>query len=239
MLFPLRDLRKTLTRPLVTSALIVLNVLAFAYQWSLDASRSDALIERFGVIPAVLLHGGHAGSLITPLTSMFLHGGLGHVLGNLWFLFVFGDHVEEALGHARFALFYVACGLAAAATQVAIGSTSTVPMIGASGAIAGVLGAYIVFFPRARVLTFVPVFFLLEVPAFVYIFVWFALEVVRASFSLGASSAEGGVAFFAHVGGFVAGVLLAGVFRAARGAAGRAASGNDGGGRPRNVRVSE
>lgn len=238
MLFPLRDLRKTLTRPLVTSALIVLNVLAFAYQWSLDASRSDALIERFGVIPAVLLHGGHAGSLITPLTSMFLHGGLGHVLGNLWFLFVFGDHVEEALGHARFALFYVACGLAAAATQVAIGSTSTVPMIGASGAIAGVLGAYIVFFPRARVLTFVPVFFLLEVPAFVYIFVWFALEVVRASFSLGASSAEGGVAFFAHVGGFVAGVLFAGVFRAARGAAGRAASGGDGGGRPRNVRVS-
>ena len=235
MLFPLRDLHKTLTRPLVSWALIGLNVLVFAYQWSLDASRSETLIERFGVIPDVLLHGGHAGSLITPLTSMFLHGGLGHVLGNLWFLFVFGDNVEEALGHARFAFFYGACGLAAAATQVVIGPVSTVPMIGASGAIAGVLGAYIVFFPRARVLTFVPVFFLLEVPAFVYVFVWFALEVVRASFSLGASSAEGGIAFFAHVGGFVAGVLLAALFRAARGRARRERSGDA----PRNVRVSE
>jgi len=235
VLFPLRDLHKTLTRPLVSWALIGLNVLVFAYQWSLDASRSETLIERFGVIPDVLLHGGHAGSLITPLTSMFLHGGLGHVLGNLWFLFVFGDNVEEALGHARFAFFYGACGLAAAATQVVIGPVSTVPMIGASGAIAGVLGAYIVFFPRARVLTFVPVFFLLEVPAFVYVFVWFALEVVRASFSLGASSAEGGIAFFAHVGGFVAGVLLAALFRAARGRARRERSGDA----PRNVRVSE
>jgi len=235
VLFPLRDLHKTLTRPLVTWALIALNVLAFACQWSLDPSRSEALIERFGVIPDVLLHGGHPGSLITPLTSMFLHGGLGHVLGNLWFLFVFGDNVEEALGHARFAFFYVACGLAAASMQVAIGPVSTVPMIGASGAIAGVLGAYIVFFPRARVLTFVPVFFLLEVPAFVYVFVWFALEVVRASFSLGASTAEGGIAFFAHVGGFVAGVLLAALFRAARGRARRERSGDA----PRNVRVSE
>ncbi len=233
MLFPLRDLRKTLTRPLVTWALIALNVLIFVYQWSLDASRSEALIERFGVVPDVLLHGRHPGSLITPLTSMFLHGGLGHVLGNLWFLFVFGNNVEEALGHARFAFFYVVCGLAAAATQVAIGPLSTVPMIGASGAIAGVLGAYIVFFPRARVLTFVPVFFLLEVPAFVYIFVWFALEVVRASFSLGASSAEGGVAFFAHVGGFVAGVALAAVFRALRGGTTQARAGAA----PRNLRV--
>jgi len=237
VLFPLRDLHKTLTRPLVSWALIGLNVLVFAYQWSLDASRSETLIERFGVIPDVLLHGGHAGSLITPLTSMFLHGGLGHVLGNLWFLFVFGDNVEEALGHARFAFFYGACGLAAAATQVVIGPVSTVPMIGASGAIAGVLGAYIVFFPRARVLTFVPVFFLLEVPAFVYVFVWFALEVVRASFSLGASSAEGGVAFFAHVGGFVAGVLLAALFRAARSGAGRVRGGADDG--PRNQRTSK
>lgn len=231
MLFPLRDLRKTLTRPLVTWALIALNVLIFAYQWSLDASRSETLVERFGVIPDVLLHAGHAGSLITPLTSMFLHGGLGHVLGNLWFLFVFGDNVEEALGHARFAAFYVLCGLAAAATQVAIGPTSTVPMIGASGAIAGVLGAYIVLFPRARVLTFVPVFFLLEVPAFVYIFVWFALELVRATFSLGASGAEGGVAFFAHVGGFIAGVVLAAVLRGVR------RSGDAGGDLRRNVRV--
>lgn len=239
MLFPLRDLRKTLTRPIICWALIGLNVVVFAYQWSLDASRSEALVERFGVIPDVLLHGGHAGSLITPLTSMFLHGGLGHVLGNLWFLFVFGDNVEEALGHARFAFFYVACGLAAAATQVAIGPVSTVPMIGASGAIAGVLGAYIVFFPRARVLTFVPFFFLLEVPAFVYVFVWFALEVVRASSSLGASSADGGIAFFAHVGGFVAGVLLAGFFRRARAGAGRVGGGGDSGGRPRNLRVSE
>lgn len=209
MLFPLRDLRRTQTRPWVTWSLIAINLAVFVYQWSLAAPENEALVERFGVLPDALVHGGHPGSLITPLTSMFLHGGLGHVLGNLWFLFVFGDNVEEALGRARFGVFYVVCGLVAAATQVVIAPGSTVPMIGASGAIAGVLGAYIVFFPRARVLTFVPIFFLLEVPAFVYIFVWFALEVVRATFSLGASSAEGGIAFFAHVGGFVAGLALA------------------------------
>jgi membrane associated rhomboid family serine protease len=212
----------------LTWSLIALNVLVFAYQWSLPTGAAEALVERFGVIPEVLLYGRHPGSLVTPLTSMFLHGGLGHVLGNLWFLYVFGDNVEETLGRARFGLFYVACGLAAAATQIAIAPASTVPMIGASGAIAGVLGAYLVFFPRARILTFVPVFFVLEVPAFVYIFVWFGLEVVRASFSLGAASAEGGVAFFAHVGGFVAGLALAVALRP-RGE--RPRSG------PRNVRV--
>lgn len=228
MLFPLRDLRPTTARPVLTWSLIALNVLVYAYQAHLDVSEGDALVERFGVIPEVLLHGGHPGSLITPLTSMFLHGGLGHVLGNLWFLFVFGNHLEEALGRARFVGFYLACGLAAAATQVGIDPTSAVPMIGASGAIAGVLGAYIVFFPRARILTFVPVFFLLEVPAFVYIFLWFALEVVRATFSLGASGAEGGIAFFAHVGGFLAGVALALLLRP------RAERPRTG---PRNVRV--
>lgn len=209
-------------------SLIALNVLVFAYQWSLPASDGEALIERFGIVPEVLLEGGHPGSLITPLTSMFLHGGLGHVLGNLWFLFVFGANVEEALGRVRFAFFYVVCGLVAAATQIAIAPGSTVPMIGASGAIAGVLGAYIVFYPRARVLTFVPIFFLLEVPAFVYILVWFALEVVRATFSLGASSAEGGIAFFAHVGGFAAGLALALLLRR------RVDTSSPG---PRNVRV--
>ena len=143
MLFPLRDLRPTTARPVLTWSLIALNVLVYAYQAHLGISDGDALVERFGVIPEVLVHGGHAGSLITPLTSMFLHGGLGHVLGNLWFLFVFGNHLEEALGRARFVGFYLVCGLAAAATQVGIDPTSTVPVIGASGAIAGVLGAYI------------------------------------------------------------------------------------------------
>lgn len=230
MLFPLRDLRRTLTRPVLTWSLIAVNVLVFAYEWSLPTSAGEALVERFGVVPQVLLTGGHLGSLITPLTSMFLHGGLGHVLGNVWFLFVFGDHVEETLGRARFGFFYLACGLVAAATQIAIAPSSSVPIIGASGAISGVLGAYIVFFPRARVLTFVPIFFLLEVPAFVYIFVWFALEVLRASFALGASSAEGGVAFFAHVGGFLTGLALAAVLRR-RGDPPRTG--------PRNVRVAE
>ena len=230
MLFPLRDLRKTRTRPVLTWALIAINVVVFAYQFFLDPSEGDALVERFGVVPDVLLHSGHLGSLVTLLTSMFLHGGVGHVLGNLWFLFVFGDNVEEALGRVRFGLFYLVCGLVAAATQILIAPDSTVPMIGASGAIAGVLGAYVVFFPRARILTFVPVFFLLEVPAFVYILVWFALEVVRARFSLGASSAEGGIAFFAHVGGFLAGIALAFLLRR------RGETTTHGG--PRNVRVA-
>lgn len=228
MLFPLRDLRRSQTRPYLTWSLIAINIGVFLYQWSLGPSENEVLIERFGVIPEVLLEGGHPGSLITPLTSIFLHGGFGHLLGNLWFLYVFGNNVEEALGRVRYGVFYIVCGLLAAATQIAIGPASTVPMIGASGAIAGVLGAYIVFFPRARVLTFAPIFFLLEVPAFVYIILWFALEVARATFSLGASSAEGGIAFFAHVGGFVGGVVLALLLRP------RSVSPQSG---PRNVRA--
>lgn len=229
MLFPLRDLHRTRTAPVVTRTLLAVNVLVHAYQWTLGAPEREALLERFGVVPDVLLHGGHAGSLVTPLTSMFLHGGLAHLLGNLWFLFVFGDNVEEALGRARFAAFYTACGVCAAGAQAAIAPESTVPMVGASGAIAGVLGAYMVFFPRARVLALVPLFMLLEVPAFVFLFVWILLEVIRAWLSAGSPGEAGGVAFFAHIGGFVAGLALALMLRSAR------ADTRHG---PRNVRVA-
>jgi len=213
MLFPLRDLQRTRTAPLVTRALLAANVFIHAWQMTRDRAVQEAVLERFGVIPAVLLHGGHAGSLITPLTSMFLHGGLVHLIGNLWFLFVFGDHVEEALGRVRFAVFYAFCGLCAAAAQIAMSPDSVVPMVGASGAIAGVLGASMMFFPRARILALVPPFILLEVPAFVFLFVWIALEVGSAALSLGGPGDAGGVAVFAHVGGFIAGLGLAPLFR--------------------------
>lgn len=213
MLFPLRDLHRTRTAPAVTRTLLAANVFIHAWQMTRDSAEQEAVLERFGVIPAVLLHGDHAGSLVTPLTSMFLHGGLAHLIGNLWFLFVFGDNVEEALGRARFAMFYAVCGLCAAAAQVAMSPDSVVPMVGASGAIAGVLGAYMMFFPKARILALVPPFILLEVPAFVFLFVWIALEVAHAALSLGGPSGVGGVAFFAHVGGFVAGLGLAPLLR--------------------------
>jgi membrane associated rhomboid family serine protease len=229
MLFPLRDRQRTRTTPIVTRTLLVANVLVHAWQMTRDRAAQEVLLERFGVIPNVLLHGGHAGSLITPLTSMFLHGGLAHLIGNLWFLFVFGDNVEAALGRARFATFYAACGLCAAGAQVAMSPASTVPMVGASGAIAGVLGAYMVFFPRARILALVPPFILLEVPAFVFLFVWIALELANAALSLGGPGDEGGVAFFAHVGGFIAGLALAPLLRR------RAAHGRP---LPRNVRIT-
>jgi membrane associated rhomboid family serine protease len=213
MLFPLRDLHRTRTTPVVTRALLAANVFIHAWQMTRDSAEQESLLERFGVIPAVLLHGGHVGSLVTPLTSMFLHGGLAHLIGNLWFLFVFGDHVEEALGRVRFAAFYAACGLCAAAAQVAMSPESVVPMVGASGAIAGVLGAYMMFFPKARILALVPPFILLEVPAFVFLFVWIALEIAHAALRAGSTADAGGVAFFAHVGGFVAGLGLAPLLR--------------------------
>jgi membrane associated rhomboid family serine protease len=205
--FPLRDLNPARSRPVLTWVLIGANVAVFAGQMAAGPWRGELLVERFGVVPADLVHGRHWGSLITPLTSMFMHGDLSHLVGNMWFMAVFADNVEDSLGRPRFLAFYTVCGLAAAATQVALDTTSTVPMIGASGAVAGVLAAYVWLFPGARVLTFLPPFFFLEVPAFIYIFVWFALQLASAYVSL-AQVAQGGVAFWAHVGGFLMGLGL-------------------------------
>lgn len=206
-MFPLRDLNPARTRPVLTWTIIAINVAVFGAQLWVGPWRGELLVERFGVVPADLVHGRHWGSAVTPLTSMFMHGDVPHLVGNMWFMAIFADNVEDALGRARFVAFYLVCGLAAAATQVALDTTSTVPMIGASGAVAGVLAAYVRLYPRARVLTFLPPLFFLEVPAFLYVFVWFALQLVSAYVSL-LQVAQGGVAFWAHVGGFVAGLAL-------------------------------
>jgi membrane associated rhomboid family serine protease len=168
------------------------------------------------VVPHYLTSGGKAGIYLTPLTSMFMHGGWVHLIGNMLFLHVFGDNIEDELGHARYLLFYLVTGLGAVALQVAIDPDGSTPMVGASGAIAGVLGGYMMLHPRARVLTLVPVVFIffVELPAFLFLFVWFGLQLLQGFLSLGVTDeAAGGVAFFAHIGGFVLGLVLVKMLR--------------------------
>lgn len=205
----------TRRKPVVTWALIAISAAVFAYELSLSSDAATVFLARYGVVPGVLTgadlgtprsSGGALGALVTPLTSLFLHGGGLHLLGNMWFLHVFGDNVEDELGRPQFLLFYLGAGLGAAAFQVAVDPQSLVPMVGASGAISGVLAAYVVLHPRAPVLTLVPIPLALfvEVPAFIFIFVWFALQLVYGLLST-ADLAQGGVAWWAHVGGFVVG----------------------------------
>jgi len=218
---PLRDLNPVSTRPVVTYAIIAINVVVWLLEVFVWLGQGDgamqALIYRYGVVPWYLVHDPHVGSWITPISSMFMHGGWMHVIGNMWFLWIFGDNVEDALGKARFVAFYVLCGLAAVAAQVAIDPSSQIPMVGASGAIAGVLAAYVTLYPRARILTLVPIFIFIqfmELPAFLFIFVWFGFQLLSGYVSLGTVGQEmGGTAFFAHIGGFVAGLALVRIMR--------------------------
>jgi membrane associated rhomboid family serine protease len=177
-------------------------VVVFLYEASLG-NRADAFIVHWGLVPR------HFG-LANLLTSMFLHGGLLHLLGNMLYLYIFGDNVEDRLGHVRYLLFYFLCGFAAGGAQALSSPGSNLPMVGASGAIAGVSGAYFLFFPSARVVTLVPIFFFLqvmEVPAVFFLLIWFLWQLMSGVASLG-SAAGGGVAFWAHIGGFVAGMVL-------------------------------
>lgn len=206
-MLPLRDINPTLRRPVVTYALIAANLGVFLYQvLMLAPSQSETFVAQHGVIPAFLLS-GYGPSLSTPFTSMFMHGGFAHLVGNLWFLHIFGDNVEDTLGRGRFLAFYVACGVAAVIAHALTDTSSTTPMLGASGAISGVLGAYLIMYPRARVVTFAFIF-VFELPAAFFILAWFIPDLLSGVASLGTSRAGGGVAFFAHIGGFVAGVLI-------------------------------
>jgi membrane associated rhomboid family serine protease len=208
-MIPLRDTQRSVSAPVVTILLIAVNFAVFFYELSLDPFSRNHLILTYGVIPDRL----HASSLIT---SMFLHGGWLHVIGNMWFLWIFGDNIEDTLGHGKYLLFYLLCGVAAALSHVALNPDSRVPTIGASGAIAGVMGAYLVKFPRARILTLVPIFFfftLYELPAALVLAFWFILQIFSGVGSVAYSQlSEGGVAWFAHIGGFLTGVLLIYVF---------------------------
>jgi membrane associated rhomboid family serine protease len=216
---PLRDINPTHTRPVVNNALIAANTLVFVYQFHLQL-QSPALFEaftkRFGLVPHYLTQDFNVGSLSTPFTSMFMHGDWFHLISNMWFLFIFGDNVEEALGRVRYVAFYVLCGLAAALAQIAIDPGSSVPMVGASGAIAGVLAAYFRLFPHARVLTLIPILFFAvfrELPAVFFIVIWFGLQLLMGIGALGSVGQHtGGVAFFAHIGGFIGGLLLLRLF---------------------------
>lgn len=219
-MIPLRDLNPSGVKPVLTYALIAANIAVFLFQFSLGTAGMHGFVERFGVVPEALVYGGHWGSWVTPVTSMFMHGGFMHLLGNMWFLHIFGDNVEDNLGRARFLAFYVLCGLAAVVAQVAIQPSSDVPMVGASGAIAGVLAGYVTLYPRARVLTLIPIIIFIqfaEIPALFFIFVWFGYQLLMGFTSLGSlGESTGGVAFFAHIGGFVAGLILIRVFRRAK-----------------------
>jgi membrane associated rhomboid family serine protease len=213
-LIPLRDANPSGTWPVVTVALILANAVAFWHQLSLGPEL-DRFVLEYGLVPAKVTYLGRIPGLslyedaIRPaFTSLFLHAGWLHLIGNMWYLWLFGDNVEDRLGHLGFLGFYLATGVAAGMVQVYASADSVVPVIGASGAIAGVLGAYMLCFPRARILTLVPILVFvqfLELPAFVVLFFWFALQFLNGTLSLGAAA---GVAWWAHIGGFVAGMVL-------------------------------
>ena len=219
-MIPLKAHNPARTAPIVTVGLMALNVLAFIYEVGLPPEGQESLVRELGLIPAEFTTGADLGSEVplpaTLLSSMFLHAGLLHLLGNMLYLWVFGNNVEDATGHLGFLVFYIACGVAAAASQIAATPFSDIPLIGASGAIAGVLGAYMILYPGSRVLTLVPVFIFLRLmylPAVVVLGLWFLYQILL---SRAESPDGGGIAFFAHIGGFVAGMLLIWIFRRPR-----------------------
>jgi membrane associated rhomboid family serine protease len=204
-MIPLRDVIPSRTTPGVTITLIVLNVVIYLLQLMLSDQGRDAFLIGFGLVPAYF-------SLLNAFTAMFVHGGLAHLGGNMLFLWIFGDNVEDRLGHGRFIAFYLVCGFAAAIAQTALNPNSLVPMVGASGAIAGVMGAYLVLYPHSRVLMLFPFpVFLFELPAVVFLAIWFLVQFLNGINQLPIferNAISGGVAFWAHVMGFVAGLIL-------------------------------
>jgi len=204
-MIPLKDVISSRTRPVVTTMIVAINVLVFLLQLTLAPGDVERFIYTFGLVPAHF-------SVPSLFTSMFVHGGLGHVGGNLLYLWIFGDNVEDRLGHGRFLVFYLATGVVAALSQTAMDPESTVPMVGASGAVAGVMGGYFVLYPQSRVLTLFPFpVMLFEVPAIFFLGLWFVMQFLSGLGSLASAAGQGlpgGVAFWAHVMGFVAGVLL-------------------------------
>ena len=212
-MIPLRDDNPRQTFPIVTYVLIGLNVLAFLWQLSLGANLERALYDVAFIPARFWLPGYWVGDLLTMVASMFLHGGLLHIGSNLLYLWIFGDNVEDRLGHGRYLAFYLLCGILATLAHAVFSPASRIPAIGASGAIAGVLGAYLILYPHARVMTLIPIFFIItirEIPAVFILGLWFVLQLFSGVGSLGVTDAQdmGGVAYFAHIGGFVAGMLL-------------------------------
>jgi membrane associated rhomboid family serine protease len=210
-MFPISDVIPSRTVPFVTVGLIVANALVFLYMLALPDGMLERFVSTYAVVPASF-------SLPTLVTSQFLHAGWMHIIGNMLYLWIFGDNVEDRLGHVRYLLFYLGVGAVAAILQVLFNPFSAVPMLGASGAIAGVMGAYFVLYPQSRVLTaiFIVIFFdVVEIPAVFFLGIWFLMQLLSGVGSLGVSNAAGGgTAFWAHVGGFVVGAAIGLVLRA-------------------------
>lgn len=219
-MIPLHDDNPTNTTPLVTIGLIAVNVFIFLWQISLPPLEQQRILFALGSIPAVLYGDAVLDTeiaLVPPelavITSMFLHGGWLHLIGNMLYLWIFGNNVEDAMGHGRFVIFYVLCGIAAALAQAVQDPGSTIPMIGASGAIGGVLGAYLILHPTARILVLIPLgilFPVIRVPAVVVLGIWFLMQFLE---SAARPAGVGGVAYWAHIGGFIAGAVLIFVFK--------------------------
>jgi membrane associated rhomboid family serine protease len=207
-MIPLRDVIPSRTTPYITVVIILVNGMFWLHQVSLPEQAFTRLVRNYGVIPGAL-------QWSTLVSSMFLHGSWLHVIGNMWSLWIFGDNVEDRMGHSRFAAFYVLCGVGAGYGHVLVESTSLVPTIGASGAIAGVMGAYFVLYPHSRVLTLIPLVFyweIVELPAVLVLGLWFVMQLASGAMALGASSLGGGIAFMAHVAGFALGAAGVSLF---------------------------
>jgi membrane associated rhomboid family serine protease len=215
-MIPVRDDNPTRSVPFMTISLVAVNVLVFFYELSLRSEHHvNAFFANFALIPAEIAQELSSAALRSVFTSMFLHGGWLHLIFNMWFLWIFGDNVEDSVGHFKFVVFYLLCGVAAAAVQVASAPRSHVPMVGASGAIAGVLGAYLLLFPGARVLVLFPLWIFIKfiyLPAWLLLIFWFGLQLLSGWTTVGGPE-SGGVAFWAHVGGFVAGLVLIPLFK--------------------------
>ncbi|MBW2038757.1 MAG: rhomboid family intramembrane serine protease [Deltaproteobacteria bacterium] len=216
-MIPIRDTNRSETYPIINNLIIAVTVLVFFIEL-FQGQRLKEFIYIYGLVPArysvpqISAHFTNGQQVLSFLTFMFLHGGFLHLLGNMWFLYIFGDNVEDRLGHFRYLAFYLLCGLASGVSHLALNWHSQIPTIGASGAIAGVMGAYLILYPRAKVLALVPIFFFLyfaEVPAFLFLGVWFLFQFLSAA---GTSGKAGGIAWWAHVGGFIFGIIFLKLF---------------------------
>ena len=217
-MFPIQDSVPSRSVPVVTRALILINVVVFFFELSLSRESIIQLFYLFGVVPARFTDPEWAASIGFPigsywslLTHQFLHGGWLHIVANMWTLWIFGDNVEDRMGPLRFIIFYLVCGVLAALTQVLVTPDATIPSVGASGAIAAVLGAYLLFFPTARLIVLIPILFFpffFELPAVIFLVFWFFIQLFSGTAMLASPQQVGGIAFWAHIGGFIAGMLL-------------------------------
>jgi hypothetical protein len=220
-MIPIRDRNPSGTFPYVTIGIIIVNILIFLYELSLGSGLGE-FIMKFGVVPLKVSYYSQVPDLtfintfFPFISSMFLHGGFVHLIGNMWFLWIFGDNIEDKLGHFKFIAFYFLCGIIASSVHVFFNSQSNVPCVGGSGAIAGVLGAYMITFPHARVVTIVPLFVfiqVMELPAMVVLGFWFVIQFFNGAATITASTSGAGVAWWAHIGGFAAGVIILYIMR--------------------------